>query len=519
MNKFLLVWTVVLIVVVGCTSPVAPSMPEPTPEPTAEANPEDVIKAANEAWNAGDVETLKALFAEDAVACFPDWGDECTTGAEEIAAWIEDLVASNFVIEPNSIEVEEDTVTVLAQVWADPTRELGIAPLVTQDVYTVEGGRITSQTSTLSEESAAKLMEAMAAAERMAVVNAVNEAWNAGDVETLKALFAEDAVACFPDWGDECTTGAEEIAAWIEELVASNFVIEPESIEEEGDTVTVVAQVWADPTRELGIAPLVTRDVYTVEGGRITSQTSTLTEESAAKLEAAMASQPRAVVTAYVDAINAGDFEAAMALCDDGMCADLTPILMPGFPDPSAEQEGDVRAWFEEARALNLEIETEIVSVAGNTVTTRSQIWSDYLRTLNAAPLVLHEVIEVRDGQIQSWNRTTEESSQEGLQVALARSRIPSAITPRAGEVLVSEASDLIGTWTYHLGETPGPLQFKADGTFLIRKEGITPNRAQFRLVRGFLLLETKVPGALDYCESGTAGYAVFMTRAEGNLA
>ena len=128
-------------------------------------------------------------------------------------------------------------------------------------------------------------------ADPAAVVNAAMDAWNAGDVDALKALFADDAVAYFPDWGDT-ETGAEEIGAWIEDLVAANFVIEPESIEVEGDTVTVVAKVWADPTRALGIAPLVTTDVYTVQDGQITSQTSTLTEESSAKLMAAMAALP-----------------------------------------------------------------------------------------------------------------------------------------------------------------------------------------------------------------------------------
>jgi hypothetical protein len=128
-------------------------------------------------------------------------------------------------------------------------------------------------------------------ADPAAVVNAAIDAWNAGDVDALKALFADDAVAYFPDWGDT-ETGAEEIGAWIEDLVAANFVIEPESIEVEGDTVTVVAKVWADPSRALGIAPLVTMDVYTVQGGQITSQTSTLTEESSAKLMAAMAALP-----------------------------------------------------------------------------------------------------------------------------------------------------------------------------------------------------------------------------------
>jgi hypothetical protein len=121
-----------------------------------------------------------------------------------------------------------------------------------------------------------------------AVINAANEAWNAGDVEALKTLFADDAVVSFPDWG-EVISGREQVDEWIEGLAASNFVIEPESVQVEGNTVTVVAKVWADESRAIGIAPLVTTDVYTVESGLITSQTSTLTEESAAKLMAAMA--------------------------------------------------------------------------------------------------------------------------------------------------------------------------------------------------------------------------------------
>jgi hypothetical protein len=134
-----------------------------------ETDPESVINAAVDAWNAGDVATLKALYSDGAVLCFPDWGDDCATvpalSAEELGVWIEELVAANFVIEPESIEVEGDTVTLVAQVWADPTRAMGIAPLVTTDVYTVRDGLITSQTSTLDQESAAKLAAAMAAME------------------------------------------------------------------------------------------------------------------------------------------------------------------------------------------------------------------------------------------------------------------------------------------------------------------------------------------------------------------
>ena len=154
MKKLFLVLTVVLIAVVGCTSPPTHSTPE--------AKPEAVVTALYEAFNAGDVHAVKALYADDAVVHFPDW-DETYTGAEEIHPWVEALVADNFAVEVESLQVEEDTITATISAWADPSRELDIAPLVSTDVCTVKDGRIASQTSTLTEESQAKLMAAMAA--------------------------------------------------------------------------------------------------------------------------------------------------------------------------------------------------------------------------------------------------------------------------------------------------------------------------------------------------------------------
>jgi hypothetical protein len=124
-----------------------------------------------------------------------------------------------------------------------------------------------------------------------AVVTALYEAFNAGDVDAIAVLYADDAAVRFPD-DDETLTGAEEIHPWIEWLVAVNFVIEAESVQVEGDTVTVAIRTWADPSRELGMAPLEGTDVYIVKDGKIASQTSTYTEESNAKIQAALATLP-----------------------------------------------------------------------------------------------------------------------------------------------------------------------------------------------------------------------------------
>ncbi|MBL7183256.1 MAG: nuclear transport factor 2 family protein [Anaerolineae bacterium] len=124
-----------------------------------------------------------------------------------------------------------------------------------------------------------------------AVVLAGADSLNAGDVDM--AFFADDAVVnILLPGAPETYTGKEEIRAWLEGLVAQNFQIEIEILEVEGDTVTARSKTWSDPLREMGVAPLVSTAVYIVQDGKLTSLTYTPTEESVAKLQAAMAALP-----------------------------------------------------------------------------------------------------------------------------------------------------------------------------------------------------------------------------------
>jgi hypothetical protein len=78
----------------------------------------------------------------------------------------------------------------------------------------------------------------------------------------------------------------------VEGLVAVNWKGELEILQVEGDTVTTKSRTWADPTRALGVAPLEATLVYTVQDGKIKGWTWTLSDESLAKLQAAMAALP-----------------------------------------------------------------------------------------------------------------------------------------------------------------------------------------------------------------------------------
>jgi hypothetical protein len=127
------------------------------------------------------------------------------------------------------------------------------------------------------------------AAVAIASVNTIS----AGDVDASLATFADDAVVnILLPGAPETYTGKEEIRAWLESLAAGHWEGGVEILQVEGDTVTTRLTSSMDPTRALGVAPLVGTDVYIVQEGKITSYTWTPTEETAAKLQAAMGSPP-----------------------------------------------------------------------------------------------------------------------------------------------------------------------------------------------------------------------------------
>jgi hypothetical protein len=112
---------------------------------------------------------------------------------------------------------------------------------------------------------------------------------SAGDVDASLVTFADDAVVnILLPGAPETYTGKEEIRAWLESLAAGHWEGGVKILQVEGNTVTTRLKSSMDPTRALGVAPLVGTDVYIVQEGKITSYTWTPTEETTAKLQAAM---------------------------------------------------------------------------------------------------------------------------------------------------------------------------------------------------------------------------------------
>ena len=135
------------------------------------SSPEEVVLAQMEPWNSGDAEAAMDLYADDASVsiqpALPPGAPNEHSGKAELRAWFDELTAMNFEIQIEVVEVDGNTVTTQTKTWADPTLELGVAPLVATEVYTVEDGKIAGWTWSLSAESLAAIETAMDTAQAL----------------------------------------------------------------------------------------------------------------------------------------------------------------------------------------------------------------------------------------------------------------------------------------------------------------------------------------------------------------
>lgn len=119
------------------------------------------------------------------------------------------------------------------------------------------------------------------------------EAWLAGE-GTDPSVWAEDVVRTVII-GEMVTTynGRDEVLANMDELMANGFYYEVTVLSVEGNTVTAEGKSWDNDTRALGVAPLIGTEVCVVEEGKIKSLAWTMSEESLARLGAALSALPQ----------------------------------------------------------------------------------------------------------------------------------------------------------------------------------------------------------------------------------
>jgi len=126
------------------------------------------------------------------------------------------------------------------------------------------------------------------------VVKAASELLSAGDLEGFLALWADDGtfqLEGLPS-GPETYKGKEQLRSEFEDEIANHIEIQVEVLKVEGNTVTTRTTTWHDFTRQIGVAPLEATEVYVVKNGQIASATWTLSPESLAKVQAALATLP-----------------------------------------------------------------------------------------------------------------------------------------------------------------------------------------------------------------------------------
>ena len=132
-----------------------------------------------------------------------------------------------------------------------------------------------------------------------AVIEAYVAAVNAGDLEGILALYADDAVHIAlptPDGSAGVCLGKEQFRMWYEQSVADGDRVEVEdgTLAFDGNRVTFVARLTSDPLRELGIETLEANTEAVVVDGRITSHVVMLTPASVRALLTARGTIPAA---------------------------------------------------------------------------------------------------------------------------------------------------------------------------------------------------------------------------------
>lgn len=131
-----------------------------------ETDPVAVVEAGAEYLAAWDLDGLMTFYADDIVVTVTPGASgppDVYTGKAEVRAWLESLADQNFEYEYRVVSVEGETVTLAVKTWMDSTRQLGIAPVTATEVHTVRDGKVQSFTWTMSDESMAAYMAAMAA--------------------------------------------------------------------------------------------------------------------------------------------------------------------------------------------------------------------------------------------------------------------------------------------------------------------------------------------------------------------
>jgi ketosteroid isomerase-like protein len=128
----------------------------------------------------------------------------------------------------------------------------------------------------------------MTTTEPVAVILAMNDLCNAGDVEGVLALFTDDAVVQNmpqPD-GTGLYRGIDAIRAWFAPQIQRHLHVTSQNYQANGDTVTWETTLTEDELQAVGIESMDVTAEAVVRSGRIASFNITPTPEALRRFEA-----------------------------------------------------------------------------------------------------------------------------------------------------------------------------------------------------------------------------------------
>jgi len=152
---------------------------------------------------------------------------------------------------------------------------------------------ITSRVSAHTGHSMARtLVSAVSSDDPATVIAAYLAAVNAGDLEAILDLYADDAVHIFlptPDGSAGVCHGKAQFTMWYEQSLANGDRVDlaDGSLAVDGNQATFVTQITSEPWSKLGLERLEAQADLVVIDGRIMTHVVSLTPDSVRRLQAA----------------------------------------------------------------------------------------------------------------------------------------------------------------------------------------------------------------------------------------
>ena len=274
----------------------------------------------------------------------------------------------------------------------------------------------------------------------------VAERWasavNGGDIDTIEAMLSDHVVLVANGSGAShseiaelrISVGKEDVTSWFADIANQNTRLTLSNTSVEGfDVARFEASITSDSYTEAGVTPpplIATVEIDVGFEAKINSITYAFDESSVQRLALSRMS-PEALVTAYLQAFNAGDIEALVPLYADDVVFSYGPFLFGG-EDEFDTFTGKLEVMADEFQSIadHAQITFSGLTIVDDTVKGELSYVDDFVATIG----VLTGTLEVTlgGGRITNLELRFDEATQQRF---AARFTAPAGPPPQPGEV------------------------------------------------------------------------------------